>query len=196
MPAELAGTFAENVLQDQISSSNPYAPIAVAALAEAAGIFHTTPEIVFVPASPRLDTFINDFANTVCLFEERPNGNEENNAAFGNAKSIINSEKLEERLYADNTQHVDQKEFLKARLFDMLTGDWDRHQDQWLWAAFKENGKTIYKPIPRDRDQAFAKLDGIIPSMAQKPWVVRSTKNFDYKIHDVPGLMMSGTFLD
>lgn len=197
LPPEFVGTFAADIVQDQISSSNPYASIAVAALAKAADIYHTTPEIVFVPASPRLDTFINDFANTVCLFEERPNGDDEkSNAAFGYAKNIINSEKLEERLYMDNTQHVDQKAFLKARLFDMLIGDWDRHQDQWVWAAFKEDSKTIYKPIPRDRDQAFAKLDGIIPSMAQKPWAVRSTKNFDYKIHDVPGLMMSGTFLD
>ncbi len=196
MPPEFVGTFAQDVLQDQISSSNPYAPVAVAALAEAAGIFHTTPEIVFVPASPRLDTFFNDFANTVCLFEERPSGNEEDNAAFGYSKSVINSEKLMEKLLTDNSQHVDERSFLKARLFDMWIGDWDRHQDQWVWAAFKEGSETIYKPIPRDRDQAFAKMDGIIPSMASKPWAIRSIKNFGYKIHDVPGLIMNAAFLD
>src|SRR5215831_20221713 len=76
MPGEFEGTFAEDVLQDQISSSNPYTPLAVAALADAAGIFHTTPEIVFVPASSRLDTFMNDFANTIFLFEERPSVSE------------------------------------------------------------------------------------------------------------------------
>jgi hypothetical protein len=180
-------------VQDQISSSNPYAPVAVAALAEAAGIYHTTPEIVFVPASPRLDTFVNDFANTVCLFEERPS---DNSNAFGSSDNIINSQKLFERLLTDNDQHVDQRAFLKARLFDMWIGDWDRHQDQWVWAGFKEGRNTIYKPIPRDRDQAFAKLDGILPSMASKPWMIRMTKNFGYTIHDVAGLNMGATLLD
>ena len=108
MPAAFTGTFAEDVVQDQISSSNPYAPVAVAALAEAAGIFHTTPEIVFVPASPRLDTFFDDFANTVCLFEERPSDNATNNA-FENAGKIINSEKLFEKLSTDNNHRVDQQ---------------------------------------------------------------------------------------
>ena len=38
----------------------------------------------------------------------------------------------------------------------MLIGDWDRHQDQWRWIEFKENGKKVYRPMPRDRDQAFS----------------------------------------
>jgi hypothetical protein len=78
----------------------------------------------------------------------------------------------------------------------MWIGDWDRHEDQWLWAAFEQDNKTIYKPIPRDRDQAFSKLDGIIPQMASRPWAIRKLKNFDYTIHDVNGLNMNGVFLD
>ena len=183
MPPEFVGTFAADIVQDQISSSNPYAPLAVASLLDAADIYHSTPVVVFVPPSPRLDTFFNDFANTVCLFEERPTDNEQGNPAFGNSKDIINSEKLFEKLYTDNEQRVDQRSFLKARLFDIWIGDWDRHQDQWVWASFKDGDKTIYKPIPRDRDQAFAKLDGLLPSLASKSWAIRMTKNFDYKIN-------------
>jgi hypothetical protein len=37
----------------------------------------------------------------------------------------------------------------------MLIGDWDRHDDQWRWAAFDEGKQTVFKAIPRDRDQAF-----------------------------------------
>ena len=196
LPPQFVGTFAADIVQDQISSSNPYAALAVASLAQTAGIYHSTPQIVFVPPSPRLDTFINDFANTVCLFEERPTDNEQGDREFGNSKNIINSEKLSEKLYSDNNAHVDQRSFLKARLFDLWIGDWDRHQDQWVWAEFNEGGKTIYKPIPRDRDQAFAKLDGILPSLASKPWAIRVTKNFDDRVRDVPGLAMSATVMD
>jgi hypothetical protein len=44
---------------------------------------------------------------------------------------------------------------LKARLFDMLIGDWDRHYDQWRWGEYKVGDKVIYKPVPRDRSSIF-----------------------------------------
>ena len=195
LPPELAGTLASDLLQDQISSSNPFAPPVVSALAESAGIFHTNPKLVFVPASTRLSEFQKDFANTVCLFEERPLG-EDTEGAFGHSTNIINSEKLFQKLTSDPDQRMDQSAFLKARLFDMWIGDWDRHEDQWLWAGSKFNGLTYYKPIPRDRDQAFSRLDGILPTMATRKWAVRQSKHFDYNIKDLNGLNMSGYFLD
>lgn len=194
--AELQGTFAEDIVQDQISSSNPYAPVVIAPLAAAAGIFHTTPRIVYVPASPRLGEFEKEFAGTLCLFEERPSGNEENNPAYGNSKDIVNSEKLFEKIMTDPDHRVDEKAFLRARLFDMWINDWDRHEDQWLWASFKVDAKTIYQPIPRDRDQAFSLLDGLLPRAATKPWSIRRIKSFEYKITDVPGQNLVANFLD
>src|SRR5919108_3318640 len=52
--------------------------------------------------------------------------------------------------------------FLAARLMDVLIGDWDRHQDQWRWARFDSAGARWWRPLPRDRDQAFARLDGVL----------------------------------
>ena len=175
LPPEFAGTIASDLLQDQISSSNPYAALAVAQLAESAGIFHTKPRLVYVPASTRLGEFEKEFAYTVCLFEERPSGDKAN-PGFGYSANIVNSEKLFQKLSSDPDHRVDQHAFLKARLFDMLIGDWDRHEGQWLWAAFPHDGLTYYKPIPRDRDQAFSKLDGVIPSIASRKWAVRQSQ--------------------
>jgi hypothetical protein len=72
----LRGTFAEDIVQDQISSANPFAPLAVASMAAAAGIFHNNPKVVYVPSSTRLGDFDSLFAETVCMMEERPSGNE------------------------------------------------------------------------------------------------------------------------
>lgn len=196
LPEELKGTFADDILQDQMSSSNPYAPLAVAALAEAAGVFHTEPQIVYVAPSERLGEFEKEFAGTVCLFEERPADNKNGNAAFGNSKDISSTEKMLENVFTNSDHKVDERAFLKARLLDMLIGDWDRHEGQWLWASFKENGKTIYKPIPRDRDQAFASMDGIVPTIGTRTWTIRHIKNFDDKVKDVNGLNQSGNALD
>jgi hypothetical protein len=196
LPPEFVGTFVNTIVQDQVSSSNPYAPLVIADLAEAAGIFHTLPKVVFVEKAPSLGEYNEIFGNTMNLFEERPAGNQEHNSSFGYSKNVVNSEKLFEKLFQDTDHQVDEKPFLKARLFDMWVGDWDRHEDQWVWASFKEEGKTIYKPIPRDRDQAFVKLDGVIPQLAARKWAVRKTQNFDYSIRDINGLNLSGNPLD
>jgi len=196
MIEELKKTFAEDIVADQVSSANPYAPLVVATLAQSAGIYHSTPKIVYVENSDRLGEYAKSFAETVCLIEERPKDDESDNAAFGFSKNIINTEKLFEKVFSNNNHRVDETAYIKARLFDMLIGDWDRHEDQWLWASFKEDGKTIYKPIPRDRDQAFPKLDGLIPQSATRKWGVRNIQNFDYTIRDVNGLNKSGGHLD
>jgi len=196
LPPEFVGTFAKDLVQDQISSANPYAPLAVAELAKTAGIFHSTPRLVYVPQSDRLGNFSTNFANTLCMFEERPSGSQKNNPAFDYADEVVNSERMLRRVFADQHQQMDERAFLKARLFDTWIGDWDRHEDQWVWAAFRKNNQIIFRPIPRDRDQAFAKLDGVVPKAASRRWAVRKTKNFFDPLTDVVGLNMNGIHLD
>lgn len=193
---ELRGTFAEDLVQDQISSANPFAPMVVSALATAAGIFNNRPQLVYVPASPRLGTYAEKFAGTLCLFEERPNADEANGQVYSGASKVINSQKLFAKVYNSSNEQVDEKAFVKARLFDMLMGDWDRHEDQWQWAAFTTGDKTLYKPIPRDRDQAFPRMDGAIPSLSSRKWALRKIQHFDYTIRDINGLNFNGSFLD
>ncbi len=38
-----------------------------------------------------------------------------------------------EQLRSDNDNRVKPDAFAKARLFDMIIGDWDRHEGQWRW---------------------------------------------------------------
>lgn len=196
LPEMLAGTIADDILQDQISSSNPFAAVAVASLAESADILHSTPRIFYVQDANQLGEYKDIFANSICLLEERPMGNQASNAAMNYSRNVINSQKLFDKISSDNIYRVDERAYVKARLFDMWIGDWDRHQDQWTWAEFRSGDHYIYQPVPRDRDQAFAKLDGIIPQIAEQPWAVRKTKDFDYKIHDIAGLNMSANYLD
>jgi hypothetical protein len=53
---------------------------------------------------------------------------------------------------------VDSRAFLKARLFDLVVGNWDRHQGQWRWARFP--GRPLWVPLPEDADQAFTRYEG------------------------------------
>lgn len=197
LPPEFRGTFANDVLQDQISSSHPYAALVVAELAKAARIYYIIPRIVYVPNSPKLGEFQKDLGNTLCLFEERPVGDQDDNPIYDFSEKVVTSEKMLDKVFGDNDHRMDEKFFLRNRLFDMVIGDWDRHEDQWLWATFKtENDQTIYRAIPRDRDQAFPKLDGVIPKIAARKWVVRKTQSFEHTVRDINGFNMNGIHLD
>ncbi|HZD06574.1 MAG TPA: hypothetical protein VE173_16800, partial [Longimicrobiales bacterium] len=57
-------------------------------------------------------------------------------------------------------------QLLRARLIDMLVGDWDRHADQWRWASYSDGQLTRWEPIPRDRDFALCRIDGVLPWLA------------------------------
>lgn len=163
LPPDLQNTIIADAFQDQISTSNPFSSLIVASMLKQLGIINAVPEIVFMPDDDRLGEYKKDFGNVLGTIEENPEDSEEGEKGFGESDKITKSFKLYTKLEKDNDVKVDPVEFLKARMFDLMIGDWDRHSDQWVWAGFKEDGKLIYKPIPRDRDQAFCLYDGVIP---------------------------------
>jgi hypothetical protein len=196
LPDIVQGSFIGRLAKDQVSSGHPYAALTVPTMAEAAGIYHTRPIVVLVPDDPRLGQYRSTFGNLLCLFEERPDDDESTAANFGNAKDVIGTEKLYEHLWDDPTQRVDQEAFVRARLFDMFLGDWGRHDDQWRWGRFKENGHTTYRPIPRDRDQAFALFDGIIPGIATSPEPLEVFQSFKDHIKNVKKYNFPARYID
>lgn len=166
---ELKDTFAHDIAQDQFSIIHPYAPFILPDLADAAGVFHTNPQLFYVPKDPRLGEYADLMAGEFALFEERPDGDMSEVESMGNSEEVLGSRQMLLKVDADIDHRVDQQAFARARLFDLLIADWDRHADQWRWGAFEpadEKGK-IYKPIPRDRDMAFMRMNGILPTIGK-----------------------------
>jgi hypothetical protein len=163
LPAELRATFARDVIQDQISSAHPGGPLVVAPLLDAAGVMHAEPRIVVLPDDARLAGF--DCVRPgfkLGMIEERPTEPPDNEPGFAGAAELVGTPKLFEHLEHDARHRVDSRAFLAARLMDVFIGDWDRHHDQWRWARFDSGDVHWWRPIPRDRDQAFARLDGVL----------------------------------
>jgi hypothetical protein len=196
LPPELVGSAVSYFAKDQITTSHPYGALVVPPLATAAGIYHTNPKIVYLEHSSRLKQYDSLYGGRLYILEERAHGNWSQAPNFGYSSNIISTEDLLKELLKNAGNIVDQRSFLRARLLDILIGDWDRHEEQWDWASFSEDNKTIYRPIPKDRDQAFAKLDGVAPWIATRKWFLRRIKNFDYTISDVEGLSFQARNLD
>lgn len=186
LPVVLRETIAKAVLQDEISAGYPFAPLAVPVLAEAIGVPHANPRLVYVPDDPALGIYQADFGNTVCLFEER---------SPGDGKSI-STEKVIDALAKDNDNRIDQRALLRARMLDLFIGDWDRHEDQWRWGSRKTiTGKEFY-PIPRDRDQVFFRTNGLLPAIASLPWLQPKFQGFTDRLANVNGFMFNGRYVD
>jgi hypothetical protein len=195
LPRRWQKTFLAKLMQDQTSVIHPYGAFIVPVLAEAASVYHTNPELVIVPDDPALGEFRQEFAGMLALFEERPDGAQEEEASFGNSPNVVSSRKMFNKLVATPCHQVDRRRYLRARLFDMWLGDWSRREDQWRWASFQQGDRTVYQAIPRDRDHAFFKFnDGIFT------WLISQVKtnyqSFHKKIGHVAGLNKSAYPMD
>ncbi|MEL6918659.1 MAG: phosphoesterase, partial [Bacteroidota bacterium] len=116
-------------------------------------------------------------------------------ASFGYADKLESTDDLLKKLRKDEKYSIDKTAYVKARLFDIMIGDWDRHVDQWRWAEFKdkETGNVVYRPIPRDRDQVFSIWgDGSFMKLATR--IVPSLgifEGFNEEIRSVKGFTSS-----
>ncbi|MGB3776388.1 MAG: phosphoesterase, partial [Leeuwenhoekiella sp.] len=93
---------------------------------------------------------------------------------------------------------VDEKAYIRARIFDMLIGDWDRDSDQWKWAEYKRNdGKNVFVPIPRDRDQVFTNFDGTVLDVVRTLFgSAKQFQEYSENLDDIKWFSNAGIKLD
>jgi hypothetical protein len=197
LPPELRGTYAGRVFRDLISAQHPGGSLVVARLLDAAGVLHATPQLTVMPDDPRLGEFRQEFAGLLGLIELRPTGDPDEAIGEGTGMTkVSSSEKLFERITEHADETVDSRAFLAARLFDVFVGDWDRHPDQWRWSRTGTTPANQWEPIPRDRDWALVKLDGVAWSLARFAYPYPQFVSFDAKYSDLVWLTWNGRVLD
>ncbi|WP_020568252.1 metallophosphoesterase [Neolewinella persica] len=158
----------QGLVADAFTASHPLSALPVVPLAAAAGVNHTNPELYLVPSQPVLGKYNAQFGNKAYLIEERPDDDlwgEE--IFFDNAEDIISTAKVLAHMRKSHRHVLNHESMARARAFDILLGDWDRHDDQWRWIVEKKDDRTFYSPIPRDRDQAFSNYDGLLLKLAR-----------------------------
>ncbi len=168
---EFTGTYTEELLLDFYTGSHPYAPFVIDKLLDAVEIYHTNPKLYYIPKQDAIGIYNDEFGDELYMIEERTDDGHGDQASFGYSNKMISTNDLLKKLRKDEKYIVDKSAYIRARLFDMMIGDWDRHTDQWRWAEFKEKktGKIIYKPVPRDRDQVFSEMgDGFLMNWATR----------------------------
>ncbi len=181
--------LSEDFLRDYFTTIHPFTPLVIPVLSKSIDVPFTQPKLYYIPNQNGLSTFNEQFGGTLYYVSEKANTTQKNNSIFGKPSAIIDTDEMLHQIRTDKNHVVDTEDYIRARLFDMLIGDWDRQEKNWRWGVHQEKGKTIYRPIPIHRDQAFAKYDGAflgllksIPAMGQMhsySYQHKKTKDFN-----------------
>ncbi len=161
---ELKNTVVAKMLDSLMSAQHPASELVARGILEATGVPCPAWRLVVLPDDPALGEFQEDFKGAVGVFAAYPTPAKGTVPGFLGATEIVDHAEMYERLQRGDDA-VDAQALLKARLVDILMGDWDRHRKQWRWA--KVPGNPLWVPIPEDRDQAFSRYEGLLLAMAR-----------------------------
>jgi hypothetical protein len=194
VPEVFRATFVEQIAQDQMSTQYPAGALVADSLLTATGVLHASPELVLLPDDGSLGRFHEEFAGELGLLHQRPEDDDEWLMSFAGAEEIVRCREMIDLAHNDPGERVDARSFLTARLLDLYLGDWDRHPGQWKWAKFGADSTPGWKPIPEDRDQVFARITGLFPSLARTRFQDLSSFGRDYD--EIVRLHYTARFLD
>jgi hypothetical protein len=184
---ELRESLIADLLQDQTSTQHPYGAVVASDLLDNTDILHARPVLYAMPDDPALGIYQAEFANLLGMLEER---------TIAGPDKIVSTKKIFHELLEKPNQVIDDNNFARARMFDILMGDWGKHEDNWKWGQYNEGKGKLFKPIPRDRDHVFSKWDGILPWLTDRKWAKPSGEHFDHEINDLKSLTWQSRHMD
>ncbi len=164
-------TLTEDLVSDFFTTAHPFMQMVINDMAKALDINHAETELFYIPKQERLGEYNATFGDELYYVERRPSDEQKKYKGYRRALPDVEGEITDfesttdalEKLKEDESYIMDQEAYIRARIFDMLIGDWDRHQDQWRWIEYEkdEGDDKIFIPVARDRDNTFSKFDGI-----------------------------------
>lgn len=163
LPGLIEQSVAADITRDAFTALYPFAPLTLPPMQEKLGLYNIRPSLFYIPKQRALGPFNTFFGDEMYWLEQRPDDDWSGTGFFGNSEEIVSNGDARQEISDDWKHQADQRNYLRARLFDLWIGDWDRHRDQWRWATREdEDGLTIYTPVARDRDQAYSNFDAFV----------------------------------
>jgi hypothetical protein len=154
LPAAWRNSEIRAIAIDQTAAAHPAATAIIGSLAQSVGILFYGSRLAVMPDDPALGEFRKTFGGTAGTFDEYPT------PGYKGITEIVSSTELWKRWRAGGPENrVDSRAFLRDRLFDLVVGNWDRHQAQWRWARVP--GEVRWEPLPEDADQSFTRYEGL-----------------------------------
>ncbi len=165
VPERLRRAVLAGALRDLYSARHPGAPLVWPTLARAAGLGVPSEDLValMVDSAPTLG-FIASGVDT--RFREE----------LYDPGAGLSTADLLALLDQPRPPPVDTLGYLRERLFDIFVGSWDPLPQEWLWTE----RRGVITPLPRERDGAFARFDGLVTVLAATGWAELSSFSDEY----------------
>ena len=150
LPKEWQDSELRAIAIDQTAAAHPAATAIIGSLAQAVGIPFYGSRLAVMPDDPALGKFREVFGGSVGTFDEYIT------PGYQGITEIVSSFDLWQKWREGGpANRVDSRAFLKARLFDLVVGNWDRHQGQWRWAGSRDGRSGYHCPrTPTRRSRA------------------------------------------
>jgi hypothetical protein len=159
LPVAWRDGFPAKIVRDHTSALYPGAALALPVLAGALSLLHTEPRLVVLPDDPALGEFREEFAGRLGTLDLYPDAGPGMPPPFDTATEVVKSNKLWQRWLEGPENGVDARAFLRARILDLLVGDYDRHSGQWRWVRLA--GQPRWQPLREDPDMVFLRSEGL-----------------------------------
>lgn len=179
-----------NIVMDGISAQHPYGSLLIPPLADAIGIIHTHPRLVFIPEQNSLGEYKSEFGNRLYFLEYEPEGHVHWTKMHSHS-DFLDTDDITDLIAANPLAKVNEEMLLRARFLDIVIGDWDRHAKQWCWIMTKEgiDSTMLFHPVATDRDNVFYGIGGIIPFIINRPFCVPRLRPFEEDVDYFAGLV-------
>lgn len=153
---DFKNTYLDEFLGDAYTIINPYTFLVADYLAKSAGLSFSPSRIYYIPSHIRKDTVADgsDIQDRLVNLINVPDINLRSN--------LYTTEDFLDSLQVSKNYMADQNLYIRERIFDMWTGDWNKMNENWEWQSHTVNDSVIYTPIVIDRNHAFTKVDGVL----------------------------------
>jgi len=146
-------TYIGDFVKEAYTIQHPFIFMSTDYLARKANLYSYDPQIYYVSES-QIDTVAGgiELDKKLVAIYDLPDTQ--------SYSHIINTKDLISHLNENSAFKVNQELYIRARLFDMLVGDWNKAAGNWNWISYQDKDSTFFDPIVVDRSFAFTRVDG------------------------------------
>lgn len=187
---EFKNTYLGEFIGDAYTIINPYTFLSVNFMARQSSLIANDSYIYYIPENSTQDTVADGsrIQGKLVSLIDLPDQNARTN--------ILTTDDLLEKIQENKLYRVDQNQYIRERLFDMLVGDWNKIPENWRWRAREAEDSILYTPVVIDRNHAFTKVDGVLFRQMLNVLSLSFIKNYDADVKDIKKINKLGFPLD
>lgn len=187
---EFNNTYLGKFIGDAYTIINPYTFISANFMARQSGLIANDSYIYYVPENSTKDTVADGtrIQGKLVSLIDLPDRSRRTN--------VLTTDTLLQKIQENKLYRVDQNQYIRGRLLDMLIGDWNKIPENWRWLTREAGDSILYSPVVIDRNHAFTKVDGVLFRQMLNVLTLSFIQNYDAQMKDIKKINKLGFPLD